>query len=96
MKDTTEEEQARPDVLPEPLQPGDLVSYTIVRQSGRSIRFSSREGTLIAVETLGRARVKGKNGQVIWVRASDLRLVGKQNALTENFLKMASSLETED
>jgi len=81
--------------LPEPLKPGDPVSFTVVRLSGRSLNFSSREGTLVEIRGVN-ALVKAKNGRKTWVNTSDLRRVGEQNALTENFLKMAEAIASGD
>lgn len=81
--------------LPEPLKPGDKVSYTTVTQRGLSFNFSSREGTLVALAGVN-AQVKAKNGRLTWVATADLRRVGQQNALTENFLKMAETITSGD
>lgn len=79
--------------LPEPLKPGDKVSYTTVTPQGRhGLSFSSREGTLVEIRGVN-AQVKAKNGRLLWVNTSDLRRVGQQNALTEALLKMASAVE---
>lgn len=81
--------------LPEPLKPGDKVSYTNVTQRGLSFNFSSREGTLVQIHGVN-AQVKAKNGRLLWVNTADLRRVGQQNALTENFLKMVETIASED
>jgi hypothetical protein len=76
-------------------RPGDKVSYTTVRQQGRhGLSFSSREGTLVEIRGVN-AQVKAKNNRLLWVNASDLRRVGQQNALTENFMKMAGAIDSE-
>lgn len=81
--------------LPEPLKPGDPVSFTLRRWSGRTLNLSSREGTLIEVRGVN-AHVKARNGRLLVVDTSDLRRVGQQNALTENFLKMAEAITSGD
>jgi hypothetical protein len=77
------------------LKPGDKVSFTLARQEGRNgLRFSSREGTLVfrGPET---SEVKFKNGRTAFVATDSLRPIGQQNALTENFLKLAEDLKSE-
>ena len=81
--------------LPEPLKPGDPVSFTLVKRSGSSLRFSSREGTLVRIDGVT-AQVKAKNGRRLWVNTADLRRVGQQNALTTAFLKMADAIAAGD
>jgi len=72
--------------LPEAIQPGEKVSYTVCCGSGGGFHFSSREGTLVRIVN-DDAQVKAKNGRLLWVVAADLRRVVQPNAMTEAFLK---------
>jgi hypothetical protein len=64
---------------------GQKVSFTSVRQVGKTIKFSSRNGV---VEELNGdvAVVKMRNGSMHTANLSDLRAEGERSALTEAVL----------
>lgn len=64
---------------------GQKVAFTVVRQTGRTIKFSSREGRVQGVNG-DSATIKAKNGSLHAVHLSDLRAVGERNALTDAIL----------
>lgn len=72
------------------LKPGDKVTFTQVRRSAKSIRFTSKEATIIRI--LGKtAIVKYRNGQSVAILVSELTPAGERNALTRALLGEASA-----
>lgn len=64
---------------------GQKVTFTFVRSTGRTIKFSSREGRVQELKG-DSAVIKSKNGSLHTVRLSDLRAVGERSALTDAVL----------
>tara|TARA_B100000700_G_scaffold42239_1_gene43240 strand:+ start:838 stop:1065 length:228 start_codon:yes stop_codon:yes gene_type:complete len=63
-------------------QSGDEVSYVVIRQTGRGMSISAREGKVVEISG-GLAIVKARNGKQVAVRTDSLRAVDQPNALTE-------------
>lgn len=61
---------------------GQKVTFKHVKQVGRNIKFSSRQGVIENLHPTW-AAVKQKNGNRCAVKLDDLRLVGEKSALTE-------------
>jgi hypothetical protein len=61
---------------------GQKVTFTQVKQIGRRIKFSSREGVIQNLHPTW-AAIKQKSGNLRAVDLDDLRLVGEKSALTE-------------
>lgn len=65
---------------------GDKVTFTLTRESGRSVRISVKEATV--VELLGDiATVKYRNGQKVRLHVDRLTHEGEPNALTKALLR---------
>ncbi len=71
-------------------KPGDKVTFTEVRRGAKSIRFTSKEATVVRV--LGStAIVRYRNGQNVAIPVSELTPAGERNALTRALLGEASA-----
>jgi ribosomal protein L21E len=65
---------------------GDKVTFTLTRESGRSVRISVKEATV--VELMGDiATVKYRNGQRVRLHIDRLTHEGEPNALTKALLR---------
>ncbi len=70
-------------------KPGDKVTFTEVRRGAKSIRFTSKEATIVRI--LGStAIVKYRNGHNVAILLSDLTPAGERRALTRALLGEAS------
>lgn len=67
------------------LKVGDKVSYVIARCTGRSVRLTAREGTVVGLDG-NMAVVKSRNGRTIIQPVSKLTPAGEPNALTRALL----------
>lgn len=66
-------------------KPGDKVTFTQIRRGVKTIRFTSKEATVVNI--LGStAIVKYRNGQELAIRVSELTPAGERNALTRALL----------
>ena len=69
--------------------PGDKVTFTEVRRGAKTIRFTSKEATVVRI--LGNtAIVKYRNGHNVAIQVSELTPAGERNALTRALLGEAS------
>lgn len=70
-------------------KPGDKVTFTEVRRGSKSIRFTSKEATIVHI--LGStAIVKYRNGHNVAILVSELTPADERNALTRALLGEAS------
>ena len=70
-------------------KPGDKVTFTEVRRSAKSFRFTSKEATVVRI--LGStAIVKYRNGHNVAILVSKLTPANQRNALTRALLEEAS------
>ena len=64
---------------------GQKVTFIVVRQTGRTITFRSRNGRVHELKG-DNAIIKSANGTLHAVLLADLRAVGERNALTDAVL----------
>jgi hypothetical protein len=70
------------------MKPGDKVTFTITKKSGKGFRLSSKEGVIESLNPDGDyATIKYLNGRKTIMPLSRLRVAGKITELTEAFLR---------
>lgn len=63
------------------LKPGDKATFAVVRQTGRNVRISVKEVTILEIHD-HRVFAKYRNGQKTWVLLKHLTPANERNALT--------------
>lgn len=71
-------------------KPGDKVTFTEVRRGAKTVRFTSKDATVVRI--IGStAIVKYRNGHNVAILVSKLTPAGERNALTRALLGEASA-----